>query len=328
MAKTASNIRDKLNKKFGKEVVFSGDDEKFKLKRIPTGILSLDILLDGGVPCGRWLEIYGDYSTLKTSIACYAIANCQKLGFPALYCDVERSITPEFLKLRGVNLSSDMLDVVQMETGEQYIEGVKAYLDGGQHKVIVIDSIAAMLSNREERMAFENEPMGASAMMISRMTRVLTAVNKSNACIIMVNQTREKLQSFGDKVTTPGGKAPKFYAGQSIRLTKIKTEDNKKKRGEDRRIIGLKIVATLDKDKTSPNMGREVTIAYDVQTHDIDHAQEALGQGLMYGIIKRRGNTYYYREKGYSRKDILKRFKSRKILSRVQRLVKKEALKK
>ena len=325
MSNNSEKIKEKINKKFGRNIVLSGDDDRFKLKRIPTGILSLDILLNGGIPMSRWFEIYGQFSTLKTSIACYGIAECQRMGFPAVYCDVERSITKDFLEFRGVDTSPHMLDVIQADTGEEYIEAAKAYLDGGEHKVIVIDSIAAMLPNREKKMEFNKEPMGAGGMLTSRMTRVLTAANKSNACLIMVNQTREKLQAFGDNTTTPGGRAPKFYAGQSLKLTRIKNERSKDKEGE-KRVLSQQIVATLEKDKTSPNMGRQTTIFYDVTKHSVDHPQEALGLGLQYGIIKRRGNTYIYRKKEYDKNDILERFGRPKSLKRVQRDIIKEAI--
>ena len=323
--KSVEKVRESLKKKFGEDVIFSGNDDRLKLKRIPTGVLSLDLLLNGGLPMGRWFEIYGDYSSLKTSIALYAIANCQKMGFPAMYCDVERSITKEFLEFRGVDTSSDMLDVVQAETGEQYIEIIKAYMKEGQHKIIVIDSIAAMLSNRENKMDLGNEPMGAGGMLTSRMTRVLTAANKYNACLVMVNQTREKFVMFGDSTTTPGGKAPKFYAGQSVRLTRIETKRSKGKKGE-RKILSQRIAASLDKDKTSPNMGKETIINYDVTTHQIDHAEEALAQGLVHRIIKRVGNTYVYKGKRYSKQDMLSRISKPKSLSIVQRKIRKVAI--
>ena len=64
----ASAVVEKLkkdfNNKFGDDVIFSASHPKFKLKRIPTGCISIDILLGGGVPLGRWVEIYGDESVL------------------------------------------------------------------------------------------------------------------------------------------------------------------------------------------------------------------------------------------------------------------------
>ena len=218
------------------------------------------------------------------------------MGFPAVYCDVERSITKNFLEMRGVDVSSNMLDVIQMQTGEEYIMAIKEYLDYGEHKVIVIDSIAAMLSNREDKMALDKEPMGAGGLLTSRMTRVLTAANKSNASLIMVNQTRQKLNSFGDNTTKPGGKAPSFYAGQILRLVKI---ENKRqgKIGDDRRLIYQRIAAILEKDKTSGNMGKESTIYYDNIKNSVNYEQEVLAYGLISGLIQRSGNTYTFRKK-------------------------------
>ena len=320
--KLPSKIKEEINKKFGKNVVFSGDDEHFKLERIPTGILSLDLLLDGGLPLGRWFELYGAFSTLKTTIACFGMAQAQRLGHPVLYCDIERSITKEFLEMRGVDTSPDMLTIIQAETGEEYIEVAREYLRYGLHKVIVIDSIASMLPNREEKMSFDKEPMGAQAMMVSRMTRVLTATNKSNACLIMVNQTREKLQAFGDNTTTPGGRAPKFYSGQSVKLTRIKNTKSKGKTGE-RKMLEQQIVATLDKDKTSGNYGNEITMFYDVTKHRIDDSLEILHYGEMTGLINRAGNTYTYKNKKYSKANLLLAFKKK---SKIRDIAKRDII--
>ena len=72
--------------------------------------------------------------------------------------------------------------------------------------------------------------MGASGLLSSRMARVLTSMNKYNACLVLINQTREKINSFGfgDKTTTPGGKAPRFYSGQSIKMTTISRKKEKR----------------------------------------------------------------------------------------------------
>ena len=120
-------------------------------------------------------------------------------------------------------------------------------------------------------------------------------------------------------------KAPKFYAGQSVRLTRIETKRSKGKKGE-RKILSQRIAASLDKDKTSPNMGKETIINYDVTTHQIDHSEEALAQGLVHGIIKRVGNTYLYKGKRYSKQDMLSRISKPKSLSIVQRKIRKAAI--
>ena len=314
-------------------MVFNASNDKFKLERIPTGILSLDLLLSGGIPLGRWFELYGDYSTLKTTIALRAIANCHKLGFAALYCDVERSITKNFLEKCGINpknTANGMLDIIQADTGEEYIDVIRQYLQSEQHKLIVIDSIAAMLPNREERMYVGKkvstaEPMGSTGMLTSRMTRVLTSANKHNTGLVIINQTREKMTLFGDNTTTPGGKAPKFYAGQSVRLVTIKRTKTQGGRGT-RKVTDQHIAAMIEKDKTSGNMGKETMIIYDQLTHSIDHAFEALTLGVEHGIIKRKGRTYTYAKKQYKKDDLLRKFKNEKILDKVQRKIREAAL--
>ena len=257
-----------------------------------------------------------------------AIANCHKMGFAALYCDVERGITKDFIERCGVNpknTTNGMLDIVQADTGEEYIDVIKQYLQSDKHKLIVIDSIAAMLPNREEKMSLSSEPMGAGGMLTSRMTRILTSSNKHNTGLIIINQTREKFNLFGDKTTTPGGKAPKFYSGQSVKLITTKRQKTKGASGS-RRVTEQHIAAILEKDKTSGNMGKETMITYDVLKHQINHAFEAFTLGQECGIIKRKGRTYTYKNKNYQKNDLIKKFSNPKILESVQRTIKDKVL--
>jgi recombination protein RecA len=64
----------------------------------------------------------------------------------------------------------------------------------------------------------EDSHMGAQARLISKTLRVLKGeLRKSNCCFVATNQLREKIGvMFGNKETTPGGRAMKFYA--SVRI--------------------------------------------------------------------------------------------------------------
>jgi len=305
----ASAVVEKLkkdfNNKFGDDVIFSASHPKFKLKRIPTGCMSIDILLGGGVPLGRWVEIYGDESVLKTTLALMAVANAQRMGFPCIYVDSEKTITKEFLEHRDVDTSPDMLLIIRTETGEQVVDILKDFIKAGEHKIIVVDSLASMLPQREANMELTKEAVGAQGLMTSRMTRILTAVNKTDVCIILINQTRQKIVTYGDPTTTPGGKAPKFYAGQRLRLIASSIARGSEKVRGRRKIISREIIAILEKDKTGKNYGREAVIHYNVEKHIIDDAQELLAAGQLCGIIKRKKLTYYIGSKGFSKANIL-----------------------
>ena len=327
---------DKMNQKFrkkhDKDVIFTGDDERFKIKKIPTGILSLDILTMGGIPIGRWTEIYGHESLLKTSIALYTIANAQRLGFPCMYVNVERNITKDLLKIRGVNTSPDMLTVAQADVAEEYLEIIKEAMHEEVYKVIVLDSIAALFPRREFESKADSS-VGAQGLFTSKMGRVLTASNDNSTALILVNQTREKIGiSFGDPTTRPGGKAPRFYDSLVIRLTQIgkdmeATHPTKKGRGY-RKMTGIEIAVEIEKTKAGGRMGAETVLHYDVQNHKIDHAQEIIVQGQLYGVVIKEGRLLRIgNTKMFEKQWIEKINKSKKATRTLQTLILEQATK-
>ena len=285
-------INKKFSKLYGKDVIFQGDDERFKIKKIPTGILSFDILTGGGIPIGRWVEIYGDESLLKTSIALMAIANAQKMGFSCMYCNVERNISEDLFKLRGVDTSPEKLTIVQADLAEDYLEIIKQAMKQEIYKVIVIDSIAALFTRREHDSKADSS-VGAQGLLTSKMGRVLTASNDNSTALILVNQTREKIGvMFGDPTTRPGGRAPRFYDSMTIRLTRIGTDkvnkDDKKGKGHQK-VTGIEIAVALEKTKAGGKMGDETVMYYSVKDNKVDDVSEALYLGILYGIINKVG---------------------------------------
>jgi len=320
MTAEVEQLKRDLRKKFG-DVVFNASDEKFELKRISTNIPSLDQLLDGGIALGRWTEIYGDESSLKTTIALKTMAEAQRLHLPVLYCDVERSITPGFLEHHGVDLSPGMLQVVQTKTGEQMVDVVREFLRDGTFKIIVIDSIAAMEPHREaEAEDIEKDQIGAQAKLISKMTRVLTSLMPHDVAVICINQTRNKISAYGDPTTTSGGKAMAFYAGQRIRLVSTKPKNKGKKRGEIETTT-QEIYVELKKDKTSGQAGKQTVIHYDTRAQDIDYGGEIFNAAVGCGLVKRKGTRYTYKNKMMTIDEIKDMFrkKPKKYMKKVKR---------
>jgi len=81
---------DQIEKQFGKgSIMRLGEAHKIDIETIPSGSLSLDIALGGGIPKGRVVEIYGPESSGKTTVCLHAVAEVQKSGGTAAYVDAE-----------------------------------------------------------------------------------------------------------------------------------------------------------------------------------------------------------------------------------------------
>ena len=330
-----SKFVQEINKEFGKEVAFSASDERFQIKRLPTGILGLDIITGGGFPIGKWSEIYGDESLLKTSISMMAMAEAQRMGFAAMYCNIERNVTQELFEMRGVDTDPDKLTVIQEDVAEDYVNIIKKAMKDEIYKVIVVDSIAAMFPKREAETKADSA-VGAQGLLTSKMGRVLTASNDNSTALILVNQTREKIGvAFGDTTTRPGGKAPRFYDSMTIRLTRIGTKRdvtdqakqiNKRGRGY-REVKGLEIAVEIEKTKSGGIMGSETVIHYDTKRNKVDLAQEIMTQGVIYGLVKKVGRQFQIgKTKMYEKDWIAKLNKNKKLARRLSQMILEEAI--
>src|SRR6202451_463932 len=120
--KELKNALSAIEKQFGKGAIMQmGEKSADDVQGIPTGSLSLDIALGGkGLPRGRIIEIFGNESSGKTTVALHAVANAQKLGGVAAFIDAEHALDPTWAKRLGVKL--DDLLVSQPDTGEQGLE--------------------------------------------------------------------------------------------------------------------------------------------------------------------------------------------------------------
>jgi recombination protein RecA len=207
----------RIEKSFGKGAVMQlGNAERQRIETIPSGALSLDIALGGGIPRGRITEIYGPESGGKTTLSLTIIAEAQKLGGMALFVDAEHALDVEYARALGVDV--DRLYVAQPTTGEEALEIMDSMIQSGAMDIVVLDSVAALVPKAEIEGDMGDAHVGIQARMMSQALRKLGgSVSKTKTCVIFINQIREKIGvMFGNPETTPGGRALKFWA--SVRL--------------------------------------------------------------------------------------------------------------
>ncbi len=237
-----------IEKQFGKgSIMKMGDTINQNVAVFPTGCLTLDIALGiGGVPRGRVVEIYGPESSGKTTVALHIVAEAQKQGCIAAFIDAEHALDPTYAANLGVNLTD--LYISQPDNGEQALDITESLVRSGAVDLIIIDSVAALTPRAEIDGEMGDTHVGLLARLMSQALRKLAGItNKSNTCVVFINQLREKVGvMFGSPEVTPGGKALKFYA--SIRLD-VRRSDTIKE-GVD--IIGNRTKVKVVKNKLAP----------------------------------------------------------------------------
>ena len=279
-----------IEKQFGKGAVMRlGQNATMNVEAIPTGSLSLDMALGiGGLPRGRIVEIYGPESSGKTTVALHVVAEAQKRGGSAVFIDVEHALDPVYAKNLGVDI--DQLLVSQPDTGEQALEICEALVRSGAVDVVVVDSVAAMVTKAEIEGEMGDTHVGLQARLMSQALRKLTgAIGKSNAIVIFINQLREKIGvMYGNPETTPGGRALKFYS--SVRLDVRRTEQLKSG-GE---VIGNRVRVKVVKNKVAPPFKEaEFDIMYG---QGVSRVGEILDLGAKLDIVQKSGAWFNYGE--------------------------------
>lgn len=286
----AQYIKDtivKVNKAYGEgSAMRMGENSVVPVDVIPTGCLTLDAAIGvGGLPRGRIIEIYGPESSGKTTLALQVIAEAQKLRGNAVFIDAEHALDPSYAEKLGVKVKDLILS--QPDNGEQALDIAEKFIMSGSVDVIVVDSVAALTPKAEIDGEMGQATVGAHARLMSQAMRRLTAhINKSNCCVIFINQMREKVGGYGNPETTTGGKALKFYS--TVRLDVRRKEAIKE--GEE--VVGNVTKVTVVKNKVSPPFRvATFTIRYG---KGIDREACVIDVGEKLGIVKKSGAWFSY----------------------------------
>src|ERR1044072_1680681 len=199
-----------------------GGDIVASIDLIPTGNILIDRALGvGGFPRGRVVEIFGPESSGKTTLTLTVIAQAKERGVLAAFIDVEHALDPAYAKKLGVNL--DDLLVSQPSSGEEALRICETLVRSNALDVIVVDSVAALVTKAELEGEIGDTTVGAQARLMSAALRKLTSlISKARTCCIFQNKIPEKKGvMFGNPETTPGGKALKFYASVRVDIRRI-----------------------------------------------------------------------------------------------------------
>jgi len=285
--KALSLVLGQIERNFGKgSIMRLGDATRMKVETIPSGALTLDLALGGGLPRGRVVEIYGPESSGKTTVALHAIAEMQRSGGIAAFVDAEHALDPTYAAALGVDINN--LLVSQPDTGESALEIVDQLVRSAAVDIVVIDSVAALVPRAEIEGEMGDHHVGLQARLMSQALRKITgSIGKSGCTVVFLNQLRQKIGvTYGSPETTTGGQALKFYASVRLDIRRIQTL----KRGNEE--YGIRAKVKVVKNKIAPPFRIaefDVIFGKGISTLGclVDLAEET-------GVITRKGAWYSY----------------------------------
>lgn len=318
-----------IEKKFGKgSIYFGGSNKKVGVVGFKSGIMAIDIASNmGGLPRGRIIELYGIESSGKTTATLLTIAEAQRRGEKCAFIDAEQAMDPKWAIRLGVNWGE--LIFAQPDTAEEAFGIIESLVRSGVVSIIALDSIASLVLKQETEEDVTDMGFPIKARMLSGAFRKLNVImsEKKYTTLVCLNHRMEKIGKFGfgDKATTPGGKALKFYASCRLEFKnigaiteKVAGEDDDEKAHKKK--LGYKVEVKFIKNKCATPYG---AACYNfLYEGGVDLIQEIIDLALQYKII-----SYNKKEREYSYngeviasgerrlKSYLKDIKNEKILS-------------
>ncbi len=283
-----------LRKEYGDESfvvpAFTNESTYPRVKRIPVSSPNIMDLTGGGLPFSRNIELFGDESSGKTSLACYFAGQVQQAGGIAAYIDVEQALDLEYAKTFG--LDTDHMLFSQPSSGEdalnQVITLVKKQVD-----IIIVDSVAMLVPQAEIDGEMGDQHMALQARMMSKALRKITAEQaNSKTIIVWISQTRVAIGQWAPHgqipKSTSGGNSLKFAASIRIEVKKREVEIDPKTEEGTSQLIRLKTV----KNKVAPPLRvREVRIRFG---YGIDTLRDWFDHAVTFNIIVKRGGGHLF----------------------------------
>lgn len=237
MSKLDELIKD-INKQYKEEIAFKGNDSNlYKYELVPFSSPRLNYMLYGGLPMGRMIEFAGAEKSGKTTTALDMVKNCQKkfeeeyefakskkcLGDSNIierkvcFVDAENTFDVEWAEKLGVDIDKLILIKPQEQYAEQVFDIIKAIVETGEVGLVVLDSVAQLVSKAAMEESMEKKQYGGIALSLTKFCNIVVPLlGKYNCMCIMINQVREDLNNPYNDFVTPGGRG--FKHNCSVRL--------------------------------------------------------------------------------------------------------------
>lgn len=303
MTITVEEVLAQLNPKLRKSVLVGDSVPKTEYAATPS--FGLNRALNGGLPYGRQVLVWGSKSSAKSSLCLQMIAIAQKEGKICAWIDAEMSYDKDWAEKLGVDTSK--LIVSQARTINEMVDIGINLMEAGVD-LIVVDSITSLLpaiyfeKDSDELKQLENtKQIGAESRDFSNAWKMINyANNKAKPTLfVLISQSRNNINAMYTSQQPTGGQATKFYSSTVIKLFSSES-DNQAIKGKihvgDKIIeekIGRKVRWELQFSKTSPAFqSGEYDFYFRGNSLGIDSIGDLVDTAELIGAVERTGAWY------------------------------------
>lgn len=294
-------IAKKLNRAYKNEKLALTADVMPSYERLACNDLGADFPLYGGLPYGRIVTVSGKEHSGKTTGACTYLAAYQRANpdKTCVFVDVEHALDKEFqAAMTGLDLTKLLYVNPEGMSGEQIMDAILEFQDSDDIGMIVLDSIAALVSSRDYDTDIEkdNGMSGGIAKPLAKFIRkMLDPLASKKNILLLINQVRTVGTTFtGAPIyDEPGGHAPKYYASVKLRFgTRTFTQGDKVDARDGENADGFRLTFATTKNKTASTQrgGGFLTFRYDT---GLDWSYDLLEVAIKYDFISRPSSMSY-----------------------------------
>lgn len=267
------------------------------------GNASLNYRVTGDINRGicnkRTFLLWGESGTGKSFLATTIAKNVQDQGYVILYLDSESSMSEAYMEKIGIDLSPEKFVPIDVSTIEEVTETLAAIFqefDKDDKFIIVIDSLAGLLTEKEEDEFNKGTSKGDMGQFSKKLKLLVKNINKKisdfDAYCVMVThayQNQDMLNGEGKWICT-GGKGFQFFPSFSVKLEKSRLKEGTEN------IAGVRIRCEVNKTRFTSPMGKCVLhVPYSTGIEFNDGLLEILEEE---GTVKRTGGWYSYERDG------------------------------
>lgn len=290
MAKKKDSFLGFLEDKYSDYII---TDHSYDLiSAIPTGSISLDFATGiGGIPVGRFTEIYGAESSGKTTLCLNIARNVYNSGNKVLFIDIEHGIDYGYINAIVGEVDPDRFILVAPDLSDEAFDIAEKAIASGEFRLIVLDSLGNLVSKAERENPFEKDTMGRISRDLTKFLRRNShGIRTSNTAFIFINQVRDKIGAYVPTQESPGGHALRHIC--SLRISLSSTGSSKARLTVGDNDIGIVVTFSIKKNKLAkPFMTASFPIIWGVGVYG---EKDLVDFSENMGIIKRAGAYYKY----------------------------------